>query len=109
MKQEELKIKESYYFVNRVDINNIYIEYGEVSSVLPALQYSDAYNSQYKRKENILFTIETYKKTVSKVVVNDYSVIFDSIDAIVEYAKKNDAVPMWGYSAIKHLLSKERN
>ena len=92
-------IGKKVYFVDRHIEQTFVAEYGEITAVVPKYNFQDRFAQNYSRNENILIKTKERDGNLKSKVVNDNSLIFETVAEILKYCKDADVV--FGYSALK--------
>lgn len=94
-------IGKKVYFVDRHIEKTFVAEYGEITAVVPKYNFQDRFAQNYSRNENILIKTKEKDGNLKSKVVNDNSLIFETVAEILKYCKDADVV--FGYSALKEV------
>ena len=92
-----------FYFLEPVEISGKItpiIYYGELRGIIPKYQFLDGYNSQYKRDQNILFTVKGLSSEILTKSTTTFEVIYNTLQ---EAVKANTQTPLLHYSVLLKL------
>lgn len=92
-------IGKSVYFIDRHIQKTFVVEYGKIAAVVPKYCFRDKFSQDYARSENILISTLDKDGTLKSKVVNDASLVFETVQDVLKYCNGADIV--FGYSAFK--------
>lgn len=99
MELAKTDIGKRVYFIDRHIGKTFVVEYGEITAVVPKYNFQDRFAQSYSRNENILIRTREKNGDSKSKVVNDSSLIFETVAEVLRCC--NDADVVFGYSALK--------